>query len=148
MTVPQPIAIHVNERVAGSTTMQPSELPSTVIALHHVSVWYGATQAIRNVTLDVPSHRVTALIGPSGCGKSTLIRCFNRLNDLIEHFRLDGTILLGGHDINDPSLDVTALRKRVGMVFQKSTPFPKTIYENVAYGLRVAGERRPYATFS
>ncbi len=115
----------------------------TVIALEHVSVYYGANQAVRQVTMSVPERRVTALIGPSGCGKSTLIRCLNRLNDLVEGVRVEGRITLYGQDIHDPSLDVIALRKRVGMVFQKSNPFPKSIYENVIYGLRVDGERRP-----
>jgi phosphate transport system ATP-binding protein len=119
------------------------EVPRTAVALEGVSVWYGpASQAIRHVSMDIPEKRVTALIGPSGCGKSTLIRCLNRLNDLIEGLRLEGTVRLHGQDIYDPRLDVIALRKRVGMVFQKSNPFPKSIYENVAYGLRVDGESR------
>jgi phosphate transport system ATP-binding protein len=91
------------------------------------------------VSLDVPERRVTAFIGPSGCGKSTLLRCFNRMNDLVDGVRIDGRVVLGGQDIFAPGVDVIELRKRVGMVFQKSNPFPKSIYENVAYGLRIAG---------
>ena len=110
--------------------------------LERVSVWYGKTQAIRQVTMRILERRVTALIGPSGCGKSTLIRCFNRLNDLIEGLRIEGRISLYGQEILDPATDVITLRKRVGMVFQKSNPFPTSIYENVIYGLRVNGEKR------
>jgi phosphate transport system ATP-binding protein len=134
VTVPRPIAREA-PRASKPT-------PDTAIALEAVNVWYGASQAIKQVSMAMPQRQVTALIGPSGCGKSTLIRCLNRLNDLIEGLRLDGRILLGGHDIHDPSMDVIELRKRVGMVFQKSNPFPKSIYENVAYGLRVDGETR------
>ena len=89
--------------------------------------------------MDFPSKQVTALIGPSGCGKSTLLRCLNRMNDLIDDVAITGNILLDGQEINDPALDVIELRRRVGMVFQKAVPFPKSIYENVAYGLRIAG---------
>ncbi len=116
--------------------------PPTAIDLETVSVWYGKVQAIHNVGMQIPERRITALIGPSGCGKSTLIRCLNRLNDLIEGIRIEGHIRLHGQDIHDPTLDVIELRKRVGMVFQKSNPFPKSIYENAAYGLRVNGEHR------
>jgi phosphate transport system ATP-binding protein len=114
----------------------------TSVAIERVHVWYGAAHAIKDVSMQIPEHRVTALIGPSGCGKSTLIRCLNRLNDLVEGIRIEGKILLEGRDIFDPAVDVIDLRKRVGMVFQKSNPFPKSIYENVAYGLRVQGEHR------
>ena len=89
--------------------------------------------------MSVPKHRITAFIGPSGCGKSTLLRCLNRMNDLVDGVRIEGHIRLDGTDIYDPTLDVTELRKRVGMVFQKSNPFPKSIYENVAYGPRIHG---------
>jgi phosphate transport system ATP-binding protein len=91
--------------------------------------------------MDFPRHQVTALIGPSGCGKSTLLRCLNRMNDLIDDVSIIGSILLHGEEVNDPALDVIELRRRVGMVFQKAVPFPKSIYENVAYGLRIAGIR-------
>jgi phosphate transport system ATP-binding protein len=106
-----------------------------------LSVWYGATRALDDVSLDLPERRITAFIGPSGCGKSTLLRCLNRMNDLVEGVRHDGDVLFGGSSIFDPAVDVNALRKRVGMVFQKSNPFPKSVYENVAYGPRIHGVR-------
>ena len=104
-----------------------------------VNVFYGEKQALKNVSLDIPETRVTALIGPSGCGKSTYLRCLNRMNDVIEGARVTGDIKLDGENIYDPSLDVVALRARVGMVFQKPNPFPKAIYDNVAYGPRIHG---------
>src|SRR5436853_2572866 len=101
---------------------------------------YVGNKVLQNVRLDIPPHAVTAFIGPSGCGKTTLLRCLNRMNDLIEGARIArGAIHLGGVDINAPEVDVVDLRRRVGMVFQKSNPFPKSIYDNVAYGLRIAG---------
>jgi phosphate transport system ATP-binding protein len=109
------------------------------IVLRDVNFFYGATQALFKVNIDVAPNQVTAFIGPSGCGKSTLLRCLNRLNDLIEGARLEGRILLDGDDIYGPRVDVTDLRKRVGMVFQKSNPFPKPIFDNVAYGPRLQG---------
>jgi len=107
-----------------------------------LNFWYGDNQALFDVTLAVPPRSVTALIGPSGCGKSTFLRCLNRMNDMIEFTRLDGQVLLDGEEIYASGTDVVALRKRVGMVFQKSNPFPKTIFDNVAYGPRVAGIRK------
>ena len=101
--------------------------------------YYGDFHALHGITLEFYENQVTALIGPSGCGKSTLLRCLNRMNDLIPHSRVDGKILLDGDDIYDPNVDVVALRRHVGMVFQKPNPFPKSIFENVAYGLRVNG---------
>jgi phosphate transport system ATP-binding protein len=101
--------------------------------------YYGDFHALHDISLDFMTHEVTALIGPSGCGKSTLLRCLNRMNDLIPYSRADGEILLDGQDIYDTNVDVVTLRLRVGMVFQKPNPFPKTIFENVAYGLRVNG---------
>jgi len=103
------------------------------------NLFYGDTQALKNINLVIPEKRVTAFIGPSGCGKSTLLRCMNRMNDLIDIVRLEGQMLLDGSDINDKSVNVAELRRKVGMVFQKPNPFPKTIYENVAYGLRLQG---------
>jgi phosphate transport system ATP-binding protein len=136
------VAINQPPREPGAGAGGEEERLKTAIALEAVSFWYGSSRAIKDVSMQVPERRVTALIGPSGCGKSTLIRCLNRLNDLIEGARLVGRITLNGQDIYDPALDVIELRKRVGMVFQKSNPFPKSIYENVAYGLRVDGEHR------
>lgn len=101
--------------------------------------YYGDFQALHDISLDFYANQVTALIGPSGCGKSTLLRCLNRMNDLIPNSRADGEILLDGQDIYDPTVDVVTLRLSVGMVFQKPNPFPKTVFENVAYGLRVNG---------
>ena len=106
-----------------------------------LTVRYAGKAAIRDVSLAIPRHRVTALIGPSGCGKSTFLRAFNRMNDLIEGARHEGAVLLDGHDVYERALDPVDLRRRVGMVFQRSNPFPKSIYENVAYGLRVGGRR-------
>lgn len=103
--------------------------------------FYGDVQALFGVSMQVPEQAVTALIGPSGCGKSTYLRTLNRMNDIIEGTRLSGTVLVEGQDIYAGGIDVVALRKRVGMVFQKSTPFPKSIFDNVAYGPRVAGEK-------
>ncbi|MBI5382125.1 MAG: phosphate ABC transporter ATP-binding protein [Opitutae bacterium] len=123
----------------------PQPLPAAtaatpLIEVEHVDFFYGATQALRDITLTIDEHRVTALIGPSGCGKSTLLRCLNRMNDLIEGTRVArGSIRMRGVDINGPDVDVIELRKRVGMVFQKSNPFPKSIYENITYGLRLQG---------
>ncbi len=113
-----------------------------LLSIRDLSLWYGDKQALDGVTLDVAEKRITAFIGPSGCGKSTLLRCINRLNDLIESVRIEGDILFEGGSVLAPDLDVNLLRKRVGMVFQKSNPFPKSIYENVAYGLRLQGIRR------
>ena len=101
--------------------------------------YYGDFQALHHISLDFNSNQVTALIGPSGCGKSTLLRCLNRMNDLIAYSRVEGKVLLDGEDIYDPNVDVVSLRLRVGMVFQKPNPFPKSVFENVAYGLRVNG---------
>lgn len=115
------------------------------LTAENVNFFYGQNQALHNITLSFEKHRVTALIGPSGCGKSTFLRCCNRMNDLIAGTRVEGNIRLDGEDINASQADVVALRRRVGMVFQKPNPFPKTIFENVAYGLRVNGERNASA---
>ncbi|MDD2763346.1 MAG: phosphate ABC transporter ATP-binding protein PstB [Opitutaceae bacterium] len=111
----------------------------TKLVVDRLSLHYGAKQALFDISLEIPEKRVTAFIGPSGCGKTTLLRCINRMNDLIDGVRVTGGVLLGGINLFDAAVDVIALRKSVGMVFQKSNPFPKSIYENVAYGLRVAG---------
>jgi phosphate transport system ATP-binding protein len=113
--------------------------PSPKLSARNLNVFYGAKQAIKNVSIDISRDHVTALIGPSGCGKSTFLRCFNRMNDTIENARVTGEIRLDGRDIHAADMDVVQLRARVGMVFQKPNPFPKSIYENVAYGLRIHG---------
>lgn len=105
----------------------------------NIKVFYGAAQAIHDVSMTFPDRAVTALIGPSGCGKSTFLRCLNRMNDTIEGCRVEGQILMDGEDINDPDVDPVLLRSRVGMVFQKPNPFPKSIYDNIAYGPRIHG---------
>jgi len=111
------------------------------ILVEHVNFHYGRTQALRDINLAIHANKVTAFIGPSGCGKSTLIRMFNRMNDLVPNTRAEGRLLLDGRDILAPGTDVVELRRRVGMVFQKPNPFPKTIYENLSYGLRINGIR-------
>jgi phosphate transport system ATP-binding protein len=103
---------------------------------------YGSHEALRDITLDIPEHRVTAIIGPSGCGKSTLLRSFNRMNDLIPGVRTSGTLRVGALDVNAPGTDVVSLRRRVGMVFQRPNPFPQSVYDNVAFGLRLLGLRK------
>jgi phosphate transport system ATP-binding protein len=112
-----------------------------VISVETLDLFYGEKQALHGITMDILPRRVTALIGPSGCGKSTLLRCLNRMNDLIDGVRISGAVTFEGRDIYTPDVDVTELRKRFGMVFQKSNPFPKSIYENVVYGLRIQGVR-------
>ncbi len=104
-----------------------------------LGVWFGKNHAVHNVTLEIPVNRITAIIGPSGCGKSTLLRCFNRMNDLIPTAQVEGVVLLNGENIYERDVDVSQVRRRVGMVFQKPNPFPKSIYENVAFGLRIEG---------
>lgn len=111
--------------------------------VRNLSLYYGKDQALKSINMDIPNKRVTAFIGPSGCGKSTLLRCFNRMNDLIDICRIEGEIRIDGQDIYHPAIDVPELRRKVGMVFQKPTPFPtKSIYENVCAGLRLVGIRR------
>jgi len=122
----------------------PADSPSgparSLIEIDHLDFFYGASQALHDITLAIPEKQVTAFIGPSGCGKSTLLRCLNRMNDLIEGTRIaSGRIRIDGADIHGDGVDAIELRKRVGMVFQKSNPFPKSIYENVVYGLRLQG---------
>ncbi len=112
-----------------------------VLSVESLRLFYGDTETLKGIVMEIPRRRVTAFIGPSGCGKSTLLRCFNRMNDLVENVRVEGKILLDGTDVNTPEVDVIQLRRRVGMVFQKSNPFPKSIYENIIYGLRIAGVR-------
>jgi phosphate transport system ATP-binding protein len=113
-----------------------------VLEVRHFNLWYGPSQALFDIDLTFPKGKVTALIGPSGCGKSTLIRCINRLNDLVDSVRIDGDMLLNGESIYRADVDVIELRKRTGMVFQKTNPFPMSIYENVIYSLRIDGENR------
>ena len=124
----------------GETSDVPGPMKMTV---HDLTVCYGETVALHAVSLEVPEHRVTALIGPSGCGKSTFLRCLNRMNDHIHGVRITGRVVLDGGDILSADVDPVMLRQRVGMVFQKSNPFPKSIFENVAFGPRIHGLRDP-----
>ena len=110
------------------------------LGVKDLCLYYGDKQALTNINMAIANHQVTAFIGPSGCGKSTLLRCFNRMNDLIDDVSISGTIEFDGVDIYDPQVDVAQLRRKIGMVFQRPNPFPKSIYENVAYGLRIQGE--------
>lgn len=112
---------------------------TTCLEVKDFNLFYGEKQALHNINMTIAKNRVTAFIGPSGCGKSTLLRCFNRMNDLIDSVRINGQMLLDGNELNAPSVNVADLRRQVGMVFQKPNPFPKSIYENVAYGLRLQG---------
>uniref|UniRef100_UPI00257B2BFA phosphate ABC transporter ATP-binding protein n=1 Tax=Candidatus Borrarchaeum sp. TaxID=2846742 RepID=UPI00257B2BFA len=110
-----------------------------VLETKNLSLWYGDLKVLHNISLKVVKNAVTALIGPSGSGKSTLIRCFNRMNDLINGVHIEGTVLLDGNDITEPDVDVIQLRRQVGMMFQKPNPFPKSIYDNITYGPKVHG---------
>jgi len=118
--------------------VRAEDLPSC-LRVSDLNLYYGSAHALKAVNMSIPSQRVTAFIGPSGCGKSTLLRCFNRMNDLVDGCHIKGSIALDGNDIYHRAVDVADLRRRVGMVFQKPNPFPKSIYENVAYGLRIQG---------
>jgi phosphate transport system ATP-binding protein len=111
------------------------------LQIENLSVFYGAKRSLNQVSMEISAHAVTAVIGPSGCGKSTFIRCLNRMNDFVPAFRVEGKILYQGSDIYSKEIDVTNLRRQIGMVFQKPNPFPKTIYENIAYGLKIQGVR-------
>ena len=124
---------------AGRATVGVITVDDPIFSCRNVDVYYGEKHAIKKVGIDIAKNQVLAMIGPSGCGKSTFLRCLNRMNDTIEGARVEGSILLDGRDIHDKKQDVVQLRARVGMVFQKPNPFPKTIYENVAYGPRIHG---------
>lgn len=112
---------------------------TTCITTNNLNLYYGENRALHDINLNIPEKKVSAFIGPSGCGKSTLLRCFNRMNDLVDGCRIEGDVQIDGNNIYDKNVDVSELRRRVGMVFQKPNPFPKSIYENVAYGLRLQG---------
>lgn len=120
-------------------TPMAMEDESIKLEINNLNLFYGKDQALKNINLKIPEKKVTAFIGPSGCGKSTLLRCFNRMNDLVDSCRIEGKLLMDGNNIYDKKVDVAELRRQIGMVFQKPNPFPKSIYENVAYGLRLQG---------
>lgn len=127
-----------SETTPDAVTSETSPNPAR-IEIQDLSVWYGSTQVLRSVSMVVPERQITALMGPSGCGKSTLMRCLNRMNDLIPGFRSRGGCRVGGVDVHGPGVDVAQLRRRVGMVFQKAIPFPQSVFDNVAFGLRIGG---------
>jgi len=132
---------HLVKLDAGLAVGQPSDpdIHAPLIDVKKLSLWYSQDQALRDISLFIRERLVTAFIGPSGCGKSTFLRCFNRMNDLIDHVRIAGTVQIASQDIYSHEVDVIELRKRIGMVFQKSNPFPKSIYDNIAYALRLHG---------
>ena len=127
---------------AGLTLEKPTRAADAVVAVDRFSFWYGPTRALHDITLDIPARAITAFIGPSGCGKSTLLRSMNRLNDTVPEVRHGGEIRLDGEDVYSRGTDVVLLRQRVGMVFQQSNPFPRSIYDNVAFGPRINGSAR------
>lgn len=135
--------MRVNKQMNTPPLLDVRELTDeqTALEVDRLNLYYGEVQALCDISLRIPQHQVTALIGPSGCGKSTLLRCFNRMNDLVDSCRIEGDVRLRGVSVTDPGWDVSVLRRRVGMVFQRPNPFPKSIYDNVVYGLRLQGIR-------
>ena len=131
-------AIDPSKLATGAETMSLDQ-ETICLEVKDLELYYGDKRALHGINMKIPTKRVTAFIGPSGCGKSTLLRCFNRMNDLVDSCRIDGQITLHDEDINASNIDISALRRKIGMVFQKPNPFPKSIYENVAYGLRLQG---------
>ena len=139
-SVPEPaVAGAPRPVVAATAVLAADDAASPLVALKDVSCFYGSFRAVRNISLEVPQNQITALIGPSGCGKSTLLRSINRMNDLVPSFHATGEMLYHGVNLYDPKVDAVEVRRRIGMVFQKPNPFPKSIYDNVAFGPRVAG---------
>ena len=140
-TLPPGVPIRIAAVAAHEPDPSAPAEPTTALRLEDISCWYGAFRAVRDVTLEIERCRITALIGPSGCGKSTLLRTMNRLNDLVPTFRLNGRVTFDGTDIYARGVDPVVVRRRIGMVFQKPNPFPKSIYDNVAFGARINGYR-------
>jgi phosphate transport system ATP-binding protein len=139
MTEERASPIRIQTEVSERTSAPVPAGSAPAIVAEKLNLSYGTNHVLHDISMEVEEKRVTAFIGPSGCGKSTFLRCFNRMNDLIDNVTVSGKLLVRGQDINAPSVDVIEVRRRVGMVFQKSNPFPKSIYENVVYGLRIAG---------
>ena len=135
------ITTDVSESVGASATNGEAD---TLVEARDVNVYYNDTQALNGISMEIPENRVTAMIGPSGCGKSTFLRCINRMNDMIDAARVEGDLFLRGKNVYDADVDPVALRRRVGMVFQKPNPFPKSIYDNVAYGLDIQNKEGDY----
>ena len=142
---PQPAAISDLQTDTAETQYHDVPEKDFAVELRDLSLWYGRTRALTNVSLKIPRNKITALIGPSGCGKSTLLRSINRMNELIRGVRIEGTVLLDGVDIYDKSVDPVEVRRRVGMVFQKPNPFPRSIRENILFGAKINGYRGNYA---
>jgi phosphate transport system ATP-binding protein len=138
MSTSSSVEIRVGDDASTDPALHP-RIDKSVISVEALDLYYGSARALKEITLEIAERSITAFIGPSGCGKSTLLRCFNRLNDLVDGVRIKGKIEFHGQSIFAPEVDVNALRARIGMVFQKSNPFPKTIYDNVAYGPRIHG---------
>jgi len=136
----EPSTDSVVEPTAGVEGTETTPEAETIIESRDLDVYYTDTQALQDVSMEIPEKRVTALIGPSGCGKSTYLRCLNRMNDLIDAARVEGEVLFRGKNVYDDDVDPVALRRKIGMVFQEPNPFPKSIYDNVAYGLRIQGK--------
>lgn len=134
-TASAPVAARVDDGASDASE------PNVVFEVRDLNVFYGAFKAVRDVNLSIHQHEITAFIGPSGCGKSTVLRCFDRMNDLIESARVEGQVLYHGVNLYDPRIDPVEVRKRVGMVFQKPNPFPKSIYDNIAFGPRISGSK-------
>jgi phosphate transport system ATP-binding protein len=132
----EPISMHVASEPRGQSLAAPS---GSVFELEDLSVYYGSFRAVRNIDLAIQPQKITALIGPSGCGKTTVLRCLNRMNDLVESARVEGRVAYHGVDLYHPKVDPVEVRRRIGMVFQKPNPFPKSIYDNIAFGPKIAG---------
>jgi phosphate transport system ATP-binding protein len=141
MDIRRPVPVRVEHRPSDSKAPQEESCPCSVIRSEDFSLYYGAKAGVKDVTMEIYPCQVTAIIGPSGCGKSTFLRSINRMNDLIPHVRTEGRLMLDGHDVYDGRTNLVSLRQQVGMVFQKPNPFPKTIFDNVAYGPRLQGVR-------
>jgi phosphate transport system ATP-binding protein len=139
MSVSESRAEPVSVPSGSASAAKPTD--PVVLSASHLQVWYGTALALKDISIDIPRNRITALIGPSGCGKSTLLRCYNRMNDLIPGARMDGEVRFDGELISTPNTDAVSLRRRIGMVFQKPNPFPKSIYNNIAWGARINGYR-------
>ncbi len=141
MSVPETRQAPTAPNPSAATTPAATPEAEPVLGARGLNVWYGSSLAIRDIHIAIPRHRITALIGPSGCGKSTLLRCFNRMNDLVPGARVTGALTFDGQNILEPRVDAVSLRRRIGMVFQKPNPFPKSIYQNIAWGARINGYR-------
>src|SRR6056297_2981055 len=126
----------INLNVKTKEIKEKTEMVSAIVT-KDLNLWYGEKQALEHITMKIPKRKVTALIGPSGCGKTTLLRCFNRMNDVIDSVKIKGDVLFHGHNMYEKGIEITSIRKRIGMVFQKPNPFPMTVYENISYGPRI-----------